>query len=849
MLSMFESYLDMMINALSLYVAFVIAHIFSKTPPFAITDPQAMIAIFAVIIISSFMYHVTDNYRPTIYTVPRKSYFNVIKANVMVFALVLTWIAFFGKEGMRTFESFWALMHMVLSSAFLIFKRRIIFWILRLLRAGQYSLKRTLIIGDNTASAREYVHEIADNPESGVMILGYVGDKIDPDVGCEKLGSFKDFVKVLDRYRPTDVVFAIDSYDKRHLIKLVNLCDDRCIRVYFLPVTYGFFKNIKQIEQVGSIPVINIHANPLNSMVNAAIKRAVDIIGSLILILLTSPLMIMAAIGVKLTSEGPIFFKQKRVGKMGKTFMMLKFRSMPVDKSKETGWSRPGDSRPTRFGSFMRRTAIDELPQFFNVLMGQMSLVGPRPEMPKYVEKFRDTVPLYMIKHYVKPGVTGLAQIKGLRGDTSLEERIQKDIYYIENWSLWLDISILIQTPFKAFNKYEQYVEKPEDKHGNIMEIISAKLGYTETGERTYKKNQKILYAASTAGHLSNFHTPYIEALRRDGHTVMTMARGDDVDFDIPFEKKMFAKQNKECRRMIKEIVEREKFDLIILNTSLVAFHIRYALKYRHRPRVVNIVHGYLFSESPKGFKNKLKSFLICTAEKIMRPKTDAILTMNDEDLRLATKRGLARGAIIPTFGMGVPTPEFVLPKGELRARYANEGDFVMLFVGELSDRKNQDFLVTNLAAVRKHIPNVKLWLVGDGADASALMQSASDHGVTEAISFLGKRKNPADFMRDCDLYVSPSKIEGLPFNIVEALGCGKTVLASNIKGHADILDGGVGVLFDLEKPAEFVNKVTLIHDKKIVVDELLIHEGFRNFSDMVVFDDTYEKIKEAGWL
>ena len=310
MLSMFESYLDMMINALSLYVAFVIAHIFSKTPPFAITDPQAMIAIFAVIIISSFMYHVTDNYRPTIYTVPRKSYFNVIKANVMVFALVLTWIAFFGKEGMRTFESFWALVHMVLSSAFLIFKRRIMFWILRLLRAGQYSLKRTLIIGDNTASAREYVHEIADNPESGVMILGYVGDKIDPDVGCEKLGSFKDFVKVLDRYRPTDVVFAIDSYDKRHLIKLVNLCDDRCIRVYFLPVTYGFFKNIKQIEQVGSIPVINIHANPLNSMVNAAIKRAVDIIGSLILILLTSPLMIMAAIGVKLTSEGPIFFKQ-----------------------------------------------------------------------------------------------------------------------------------------------------------------------------------------------------------------------------------------------------------------------------------------------------------------------------------------------------------------------------------------------------------------------------------------------------------------------------------------------------------------------------------------------------------
>ena len=217
-LSMLESYLDMAINALALYVAFIIAHIFNKTPPFLITDPRALIAIFTVIIISSFMYPATDNYRPTIYAVPRKSYFNVIKANVMVFALIMIWIVFFGIEGMRTFESFWALMYLILSSAFLITKRRIMFWMLRLLRAGQYSLKRTLIVGDNTASAKEYVHEIANNPESGVMILGYVGDKIDPDVGCEKLGSFKEFVKVLDRYRPTDVVFAIDAYDKRHLI-------------------------------------------------------------------------------------------------------------------------------------------------------------------------------------------------------------------------------------------------------------------------------------------------------------------------------------------------------------------------------------------------------------------------------------------------------------------------------------------------------------------------------------------------------------------------------------------------------------------------------------------------------
>ncbi|MBQ3017095.1 MAG: undecaprenyl-phosphate glucose phosphotransferase [Clostridia bacterium] len=849
LLSMIESYMDMIINAVSVYVAFILACLFSGDPPFEITEPEALIAIFAVIIVSSFMYHVTDNYRPTIYTLPRKSYWNIIKANVMAFALIMIWIAFFGKEGMRTFESFWALIHLVLSSALLISKRKIMFMTLRLLRKGQYILKRTLIIGDNTASVKEYVTEIANNPESGVMILGYVGDKIDPDVGCDNLGSFKDLVKVLDRYRPTEVVFAIDAYDKRHLIKLVNICDDRCIKVYFLPVTYGYFKNIRQIEQVGSIPVINIHATPLNSLVNLAVKRAMDIIGSLALILVTSPIMIMAAIGVKLSSEGPVFFKQKRVGKMGKPFLMLKFRSMPVNKNTETNWSAPGDARPTKFGSFIRRTAIDELPQFFNVLMGHMSLVGPRPEMPKYVEKFRDTVPLYMIKHYVKPGITGLAQIKGLRGDTSLEERIQKDIYYIENWSIWLDIGILIKTPFKAFNKYEQYVEKPEDKQNSLMNKIGAKLGYIETGERTKNRNQKILYAASTAGHLYDFHIPYIEGLRSEGHTVMTMARGEGVDYNIPFEKKMFSKQNKLCRRMIREIVEREKFDVIILNTSLVAFHIRYALKQRHRPRTVNIVHGYLFSESPKGFKTKIKSTMLSMAEKLLRPKTDAILTMNDEDLRIATKKGLARGAIIPTFGMGVPPTDYVLPAGEVRERYAKDGEFVMLFVGELSARKNQEFLITSLSKIKKDIPQARLWLIGEGQEKASLMEAARDYGVEDSVTFLGRRKNPADYMRDCDLYVSASKSEGLPFNIVEALGCGKPVLASRVKGHTDILDGGVGVLFDPDNTKDFVNKVSLIHSGKVTVDEMLIYEGYRNFSDATVFEDTYEKMKEASWL
>jgi exopolysaccharide biosynthesis polyprenyl glycosylphosphotransferase len=238
------------------------------------------------------------------------------------------------------------------------------------------------------------------------------------------------------------------------------MCDDRCVKVYFLPVIYGFFKNPRQIEQVGNIPMINIHSTPLDNAANAAMKRIVDIFGSAFLILLTLPLMIFAAIGIRITSPGPILFRQMRVGKMGKNFKMLKFRSMRVENNSTKEWTTDTDERKTRFGNFLRMTSIDELPQLFNVFLGSMSLVGPRPEIPKFVEYFKDKIPLYMVKHYVKPGITGLAQIKGLRGDTSIEERIHADLSYIENWTILLDLAILIKTPMKAINRHERYLDK-----------------------------------------------------------------------------------------------------------------------------------------------------------------------------------------------------------------------------------------------------------------------------------------------------------------------------------------------------------------------------------------------------
>lgn len=199
-----------------------------------------------------------------------------------------------------------------------------------------------------------------------------------------------------------------------------------------------------------------LRANPLGHPVARFIKRLTDILFSLILILLFSPLMLFAAIGVRLSSPGPVLFRQERIGLSGRPFTIYKFRSMRVNDKEASGWTTAHDRRKTRFGNLLRKTSLDELPQLFNVLRGDMSLVGPRPEMTYFVERFRQSVPLYMLKHSVRPGITGLAQIMGLRGDTSIRRRIRADIYYIEHWSLFLDIKILILTPFRAFNKHEK---------------------------------------------------------------------------------------------------------------------------------------------------------------------------------------------------------------------------------------------------------------------------------------------------------------------------------------------------------------------------------------------------------
>ncbi len=309
-----------------------------------------------------------------------------------------------------------------------------------------FNQKRVIVVGDGPL-ARQYIDAVAKNRGYGFTVVGYIGRPgAIKNVPC--LGGVDDLAAEIAGPEIDEVVAALDAEKTALVPELIQITEKQGTRICVIPSYNDYIPTCTTIEAVGNCKLISVRTIPLDSPLNAGAKRAMDILGSLVAIVLSSPLMLLAVIGTKLSSPGPVIFRQQRVGLNKKLFTMYKFRSMRVNAAQDTAWSKNEDPRKTRFGSFLRKTSIDELPQFFNVLRGDMSLVGPRPEIPHFVEQFRETIPLYMVKHRVRPGITGWAQVNGYRGDTSIDERIKCDIWYIENWSLTLDIRILFRTVF-----------------------------------------------------------------------------------------------------------------------------------------------------------------------------------------------------------------------------------------------------------------------------------------------------------------------------------------------------------------------------------------------------------------
>ena len=332
---------------------------------------------------------------------------------------------------------------------------------LRQMRSKGYNQKHVLLVGYSRA-AEEYIDRILANPQWGYKVRGILDDHIEAGTeykGIKVLGRIANLMVILPQNHLDEIAITLGLNEYYRLEQIVALCEKSGVHTKFIPDYNRIIPTKPYTEDILGLPVINIRYVPLSNTFNALIKRIMDFGGALAAIVLFSPIMLFSVIMIKITSPGPLIYKQERVGLHNRNFMMYKFRSMDVQPPEEEkkAWTVKDDPRVTNFGKFMRRTSIDELPQLFNVLRGEMSLVGPRPERPFFVEKFREEIPRYMIKHQVRPGLTGWAQVNGYRGNTSIRKRIEYDLYYIENWTIGLDIKILFLTVFKGFVNKNAY--------------------------------------------------------------------------------------------------------------------------------------------------------------------------------------------------------------------------------------------------------------------------------------------------------------------------------------------------------------------------------------------------------
>lgn len=334
-------------------------------------------------------------------------------------------------------------------------------YILSRLRRKGFNQKHVMLVGFSDASD-QFIDACRRNPDWGYHIYGIVDDIAEVGEGYKGVrvvGRISELEHILAQNTIDEIAITLPLAAYAKLDGIVHVCEKSGVHTKFIPDYNNIIHSKPVTEDMDGLPVINIRNVPLTDPVKATAKRAVDICGALVGILLFSPVMLVVATLIKLTSPGPIIFKQERVGLHNKPFMMYKFRSMvqQTEADEKKGWTVPGDPRVTRVGRFIRKTSIDEFPQFFNVLAGQMSLIGPRPERTQFVEMFKEEIPRYMIKHQVRPGMTGWAQVNGLRGDTSIYERVKYDIWYIENWTMSLDVKILFLTIFKGFVNKNAY--------------------------------------------------------------------------------------------------------------------------------------------------------------------------------------------------------------------------------------------------------------------------------------------------------------------------------------------------------------------------------------------------------
>ena len=419
----------MLIDILVISFSYVLAWAIRFVGPFANTAVRAksfrdfMLLLLLIIPGYLLLYQAFSLYTPLRMQGRRLVLSNVIQANTLGLLIIIAILYVIEEHDYSrlTFFIFYVI-NVILECGF----RMTVFYILRNLRKKGYNQKQVLLVGYSRA-AGEYIERIKENPQWGYVVRGILDDNVPAGTeyrGVKVLGRIANLMVILPNSNLDEIAITLGLNEYYRLEEIVGLCEKSGVHTKFIPDYNNIIPTKPYTEDIQGLPVINIRYVPLSNTFNAMVKRAMDVVGALIALVLASPVMLVVSVLIKLTSRGPLIYKQERV---------------------------------TGIGRFMRRTSIDELPQLINILKGDMSLVGPRPERPFFVEKFREEIPRYMVKHQVRPGLTGWAQVNGYRGDTSIRKRIEYDLYYIENWTVGLDIKIILMTFFKGFINKNAY--------------------------------------------------------------------------------------------------------------------------------------------------------------------------------------------------------------------------------------------------------------------------------------------------------------------------------------------------------------------------------------------------------
>ena len=458
--------LHLVLDAVVVAASYMLAWYLKFASPFSNSDPSvgalSMGTYFEMLIVivpgCLMLYYAFNLYTAKRATVHKYEILNIFQANTVgLIILMAGWYMVSQIHFSRLMMGYFYVLNIIFTTL----GRSLIRILLQYFREKGYNLKYILLVGYSRA-AEEYINRINGNPQWGYVVRGILDDSVPSGTlykGVKVLGRIGNLSYILPQSKLDEIAITLSLKDYDHLEQIVDMCEKSGVHTKFIPDYNSLFPSRPYTEDLMGLPVINIRHVPLSNTLNWIAKRIVDVITALAGLVVSSPVMLAAAIAVGCTSRGPVIFKQERIGLHNKPFRMYKFRTMEVQKpSREAqGWTTKDDPRVTRVGRFLRRTSIDDLPQLFNILMGDMSVVGPRPERPQFVDKFKEEIPRYMVKHQVRPGLTGWAQINGYRGDTSIKRRIEYDIFYIENWTMSFDIKIMFLTIFKGFINKNAY--------------------------------------------------------------------------------------------------------------------------------------------------------------------------------------------------------------------------------------------------------------------------------------------------------------------------------------------------------------------------------------------------------